>query len=198
MRMGVLALQGGFSEHAACLRRLGAEVVLLRQKHHLNHLDGLIIPGGESTAMATLLKRFDMFDRLKSLLEEGLPVWGTCAGAILLGASPISEAHDALNIVPVRIQRNAYGPQRDSFQADLIQDVAPGSIWRGLFIRAPKIISYDPPVKPLVRLASDRSVVGVQSGRCMLTTFHPELLGLLDLHRYFLTLAGAVSSAEVL
>jgi pyridoxal 5'-phosphate synthase pdxT subunit len=186
MRVGVLALQGGFLEHGQCLEALGHLPVWVRKSSDLNDLNALILPGGESTAMMTLLKRDGLYDILRSKLLAGLPVWGTCAGAILLGQGRINDDNDALSIIPVRLRRNAYGSQQASFHARLVQRVMPDVVWRGVFIRAPQILDFDDSVEPIVWLEQDKTVVAVRQEQAFLSTFHPELTQSCDFHRYFL------------
>jgi 5'-phosphate synthase pdxT subunit len=175
MRIGVLAVQGNFRDHAAVLRRLGAEAVEVRLPEELDGLDGLIIPGGESTAISRLMRLYG--------LEEGLrrfagPVFGTCAGMILLD-------RDHLDLVDVEVDRNAYGRQVASFEADLELegDTAP---LRGVFIRAPRVREVGPDVEVLAEL--DGAPVLLRQGRFLVASFHPELTDDARVHELFLNM----------
>jgi 5'-phosphate synthase pdxT subunit len=173
VKIGILAVQGDFREHAAVLRRLGAEPVEVRKPEQLDDLDGLIIPGGESTAIMRLLRIYG--------LEEGLrrferPVFGTCAGMILLD-------RDHLGLVDVLVRRNAYGRQVASFEADLaLQD----ETVRGVFIRAPRVAEVGPDVEVLVE--HDGEPVLLRDGRFLVASFHPELTDDTRVHELFLEL----------
>jgi pyridoxal 5'-phosphate synthase pdxT subunit len=175
VRIGVLALQGNFREHAAVLRRLGAEVVEVRLPGQLDGLDGLVIPGGESTAIARLMRLYG--------LEEGVrefrgPVFGTCAGMILL-----DRAH--LGLVDLEVERNAYGRQLASFEADL--DLAgEDEPLRGVFIRAPRVADFGDGVEVLAR--HEGAPVLLRDGRYLVASFHPELTDDARVHERFLEL----------
>ncbi len=175
LRIGVLALQGAFREHAGALRTLGADVVEVRLPADLDGLDGLVIPGGESTAIVLLAESYGLDDALRSFAQ---PVLGTCAGAIVLD-------REHLGLADVGVERNAYGRQVKSFEADvrLRDDDAP---LRGVFIRAPRIIDLGAEVEVLGSL--DGEPVLVRDGRLLLATFHPELTDDLRVHDLFLEL----------
>lgn len=191
MRIGVLAVQGAVSEHIEmtlkALRELkvDGEVFPLRKREDLQSLRGLIIPGGESTTIFKLLSRDGLFDILKELISNGLPVMGTCAGVIML-AKEIEggiEGQRSFSALDVKVSRNAYGRQVDSFEAPLRLsfDDKP---FKGVFIRAPRISSFSDGVKPIAFLNDE--VVGVEQGSLIGLTFHPELTDDTRLHRYFL------------
>jgi 5'-phosphate synthase pdxT subunit len=175
LRIGVLAVQGNFREHAAVLRRLGAEAVEVRKPDQLEGLDGLIVPGGESTAIARLMRLYGLEDALRRF--QG-PVFGTCAGLILLG-------RDRLGLVDVAVARNAYGRQVASFEADLELEGEEEPL-RGVFIRAPRVAGVGPAVEVLAEL--DGEPVLLRQGRFLVATFHPELTDDTRVHERFLDL----------
>jgi 5'-phosphate synthase pdxT subunit len=178
--VGVLALQGDFAEHLEVLRSCGYPAATVRSCDDLENVNALIIPGGESTTILKLIDRFEMRDALVKRIEHGMPVFGTCAGAIVL-ARRVSDGERPLGVVNVQIERNAYGRQRDSFEADI--DVAElGATVRGVFIRAPVITD---PGSSTVMAEWTRRPVLVRSGSLLLATFHPELAGEDRVHRYF-------------
>lgn len=192
MKIGVLALQGDFAEHVAMLRRIGAEAVEVRLPAHLEGLDGLIIPGGESTTIGKLATAYGLMEPLRQFGNEKA-IWGTCAGAIFLS----KEAHrpqPLLNLIDIIVERNAFGRQVASFEIDLdvpaLESIQPqGGLYHAVFIRAPLIEAVRPPAYSLVALPDGR-IVAAQQGRLLATSFHPELTLDERFHRYFLTLAG--------
>jgi 5'-phosphate synthase pdxT subunit len=175
VRIGVLAVQGDFREHAAMLRRLGAEVVEVRKPEQLAGLDGLVVPGGESTAFMRLMRLYGLDEALRGF--EG-PVFGTCAGMIVL-----SRSH--LGLVDVGVRRNAFGRQVASFEADLDVDGVEGPV-RGVFIRAPWIEDVGPAVEVLAEV--DGHPVLARQGRFLVASFHPELTDDTRVHEKFLEL----------
>ena len=183
MRIGVLALQGNFREHAAVLRRLGADVVEVRKPEQLAGLDGLVIPGGESTAIARLSQVYGLEDAIRRFAG---PILGTCAGMILL-------ARDHLGLVDLSVERNAYGRQVASFEADLdlAGDERP---LRGVFIRAPRVRDHAPDVDVLATL--DGEPVLLCQGRLLVSSFHPELTDDTRVHERFLELVKEARSAR--
>jgi 5'-phosphate synthase pdxT subunit len=180
VRIGVLAVQGNFREHAAMLRRLGAEVVEVRKPEQLDGLDGLIIPGGESTAIGRLIQLYALEEAIERFAR---PVFGTCAGMILL-----DRRH--LGLVDVEIERNAYGRQVASFEADLELEDG-GEPLRGVFIRAPRVVEAGPDVEVLAEL--DGEPVLLRDGRFLVASFHPELTGDTRVHERFLEMVGEVT-----
>jgi pyridoxal 5'-phosphate synthase pdxT subunit len=175
LRIGVLAVQGNFREHAAVLRRLGAEPVEVRKAEELDGLDGLIIPGGESTAITRLMRLYGIEDAIRRFRG---PVFGTCAGMILLD-------RDHLGLVDVSVSRNAYGRQVASFEADLELAGEPEPL-RGVFIRAPRVAEAGPEVEVLA--AHDGEPVLLRDGRFLVASFHPELTDDTRVHERFLQL----------
>jgi 5'-phosphate synthase pdxT subunit len=192
MKVGVLALQGAFREHREVLDALGVEVVEVRTAAELGALDALILPGGESTTMSQLLDSSGVRAPLAELLADGLPVFGTCAGMILLAREVVDGRPDqeSFGAIDVAVRRNAYGRQRDSFEASLdvsglAGDGLVGGAFPGVFIRAPRIESVGERVEVLA-LHDDAPVLARQ-GAVFVASFHPELSGDLRLHEFFLT-----------
>ena len=188
MKIGVLALQGAFAEHIVMLKKLGAETAEIRLPTQLADLDGLIIPGGESTTMGKLMVDYDLLEPLR---EFGLAhaMWGTCAGAILL-AKDAHREQPLLNLMDITVERNAFGRQVDSFEAAL--DISAlkqneSGPFHAVFIRAPIIESVQGEAKALVTLPDGR-IVAAQDGHLLATSFHPELTGDTRFHEYFLSL----------
>lgn len=184
-RVGVLALQGAFREHIMMLEALGADAVPVRLPGQLADLAGLIIPGGESTAISKLMDTSGFFESIKQRHEAGVAIWGTCAGAILL-AKDVLDAVDGqctLGLMDVSVRRNAFGRQVDSFEADLHIRGGIGR-FRGVFIRAPWIEKVGKGVKVFAEHSGH--IVAARQGKMFATVFHPELTGDTRLHRYFL------------
>lgn len=191
MRIGVLALQGDFQEHIAMLRRIGVETREVRLPEHLEGLDGLILPGGESTTIGKLAVAYRLDEAILSLAREGKPIWGTCAGLILLARNALGGVPNQplLGLLDVVVVRNGFGRQLDSFEADLEVERLGPPPFRGVFIRAPYVQEWGPEVEVLARLEDGR-VVAVQQGRLLGTAFHPELTEDERFHRYFLEMTG--------
>lgn len=191
MRIGVLALQGAFVEHEQALRRVGAEPVEVRLPRDLERLDGLIIPGGESTTIGKLAAQYGLIEPIAAMAAQGKPIWGTCAGMILL-ARDTGRDQPLLRLMDVTVQRNAFGRQVDSFETDLDIPTLDGGQNRepfhAIFIRAPILQSAGPEVKVLARL-DDGRIVAAQQDHLLVTCFHPELSGDDRFHRYLLSLA---------
>lgn len=189
MRIGVLALQGDFREHICILRRLGAEANEVRLPQHLAGLDGLILPGGESTTIGKLAAEYQLLDPLCEYASAGLPMWGTCAGLILL-ARDVGHEQPLIGALDVEVKRNAFGRQVDSFETDLMVSALtePERPFRAVFIRAPLISNVGPDVKVLANLEETDGIVAVQQGHLLGTAFHPELTNDERFHQYFLAL----------
>lgn len=183
-QIGVLALQGDFQEHVKALEVIGAQPVEVRLAHQLDNLDGLIIPGGESTTLRKLADAYGMMDPLRRF-GVARPIWGTCAGAILL-ARHIEGQEAHLGLMDITVRRNAFGRQIDSFVANVVidDDEVP---FPAVFIRAPIIVSVEPGVTVLARL-SDNQIVAVQQDHLLATSFHPELTRDVRFHQRFLNL----------
>lgn len=188
MRIGVLALQGAFIEHERRVAELGARPFEIRERRDLDaSLDGLILPGGESTVQGKLLRELGLFDPLREKIASGLPTLGTCAGLILLAKAIKDDPIVHFGVLDVTVERNAYGRQLGSFHAEAPLDG--GTPIPLTFIRAPKIVACGPGVKPLVVL--DETPVAVRQGNLVAAAFHPELDADLALHQLFLNLASA-------
>lgn len=185
-KVGVLALQGAFREHAEVLGALGADAVAVRTPEELGGLDALILPGGESTTMTRLLHTSGLREPLQCALSDGLPVLATCAGLILCARTVLDGRADQvpLGVLDVAVRRNGYGRQRDSFEAPLTVTALAGDPFLGVFIRAPIVESVGNAVDVLA--AWDGRAVAVRQGPIWATTFHPELSGDLRLHELFL------------
>ena len=185
-KVGVLALQGPARLHARALAELGAEPVEVRTPAHLVGVDALVIPGGESTTLSLLLDSSGLRGALEDRVADGLPVLGTCAGMIMCAAAVLGGQVDqhSLGIVDIDVRRNAFGRQRDSFEADLDVEGLPGGPFPAVFIRAPVVARSGPGVEVLARLAE--GPVLCRSGAVVVAAFHPELGGDLRLHQSFL------------
>lgn len=183
-RIGVLALQGAFAEHCRALEALGCTACEVRRVEELEDLDGLIIPGGESTTIGSLLVKWGLMEALKEKIIAGLPVYGTCAGLILLAKEIAGSAQPRLGVMDIQVLRNGYGRQVDSFEADLDIAVLGPEPFVGVFIRAPIIQEVGPGVEVLAEW--EGYPVLVRQGKLLASTFHPELTNDLRLHRYFL------------
>lgn len=192
MKIGVLALQGDFAEHISMLKKLGVETAEVRLPKHLDGLDGLIIPGGESTTIGKLAVAYDLLDPLKEF-GKTRAIWGTCAGAIFL-SKDIGRDQPLLGLMDIKVQRNAFGRQVDSFETDLEIDElykATGTEhpYHAVFIRAPIIETVGKKVKVLSALEDGR-IVAAQEGHLLATSFHPELTEDTRFHEYFISLAS--------
>lgn len=187
MKIGVLALQGAFAEHIRVLTSLGAECVELRQRKDLEQeLDGIVLPGGESTVQGKLLKELVMFESIKKMIEDGIPVLATCAGMILLAEKIEGQDEVYLQTLPVTVKRNAYGRQLDSFYTEETFDGL-GKVPMS-FIRAPYITKVEDGVRILSKV--DGNVVGVQYKNQIAVSFHPELDADMRVHEWFCKMCG--------
>lgn len=193
MIIAVLALQGAFIEHENTLYKLGVKSFQIRKKSDLNqHFDGLIIPGGESTVMAKLLRELDLFDNLKKKIEQGLPVFGTCAGLILLASKIADDETVHFGTLPITVLRNAYGRQLGSFSTEGIVDGI-GKIPMK-FIRAPYVKSVSKDTKILATV--DGKIVAVQYNNQLGVAFHPELTNNTKMHQYFIDIIKAKNKSK--
>jgi pyridoxal 5'-phosphate synthase pdxT subunit len=199
-RIGVLALQGDFREHMRAIERLGALAHAVRLPEHLQDVDGVIVPGGESTVMGKLMVEYGLDQPLRAIIASGTPVWGTCAGMILLARETDNAlaGQPLLAAMHVRVVRNAFGSQRESFEADVNVPALGKEPFHAVFIRAPAVERFDDGVEVLARLDNHKSetdgvIVAVREGSLLATAFHPEVTGDLRFHDYFL---GMVNSAK--
>jgi len=184
-RIGVLALQGDFAEHIGVLKALGVDCLEVRLSKDLDGIDGLIIPGGESTTMVHIMKAFDMTAKLKSMIRQGVPTWGTCAGMIVLARELTDSRPEPLGMIDIKVKRNAYGSQIDSFEADIYPTLWPDDPFRAVFIRAPAMEDIGAGVIPLAYLGYD-NVVAAREANVLVTSFHPELTKDDRFHSYFI------------
>jgi len=192
IRIGVLALQGDFREHIQVLNKLGIEAREVRRPEHLEGLDGLIIPGGESTTIGRLAVKYELLGPIRRMGEDGFPIWGTCAGMILLAKDIGGLDQPLIGLMDMRVRRNAFGRQVDSFETDIVVPAlevistpeAKGKPFRAVFIRAPLIESVGNEVEVLVQL-DDGTIVAARQGNLLATAFHPELTDDDRFHRYF-------------
>ena len=192
-KIGVLALQGDFREHRETMERLRVATREVRLPRDLDGLDGLIIPGGESTTIARLMRSSGLLEPLQTLAREGFPMWGTCAGMILLAKRLDETGIPALQAMDITVRRNAFGRQVDSFEADLSFPALGDVPFHAVFIRAPIIEDVGPGVEVLARLTDGTAVAALQA--CLLATaFHPELTPDTRLHQFFLNLASTPPS----
>jgi len=186
-RIGVLALQGGVREHLDVLRRLGADAAPVRRAQELRDLDGLVIPGGESSVIDKLSRLFGLAEPLRAAIAGGLPVYGTCAGLILLAdrIDDASPGQRSLGGLDATVRRNAFGGQRDSFETDLMMPAVSERPVRAVFIRAPVVLAVGAGVEVLGALP-DGEIVAVRQGPLLGTSFHPEVTADRRMHAYFL------------
>lgn len=193
VRVGVLALQGDFREHARVLASLGADVALVRRAEDLDGIAGLVIPGGESTVMDKLARTFGVFEPLRARIASGMPVYGTCAGLIMLADRIVDgiEGQQTLGGLDITVRRNAFGSQNQSFETDLDIPALGERPVHAVFIRGPVVDAVGPAATPLATL-SDGRVVAVEQGNLLGTSFHPEITGEHRFHEYFL---GKVAAA---
>ena len=193
LTVGILALQGDYTPHRTAVERLGYRSLLVRYPEQLDRLDRLIIPGGESTTIGKLLLRWGFVDALRARVSEGLPVWGTCAGAILLAHKIEGPQPPALGLMDITVRRNAYGRQVDSFEADIgVRGLA--APVRGVFIRAPVIAEVGPRVEILA--THEGHIVAARQEHLLATTFHPELTSDGRLHAMFVERTGLPQTTE--
>jgi 5'-phosphate synthase pdxT subunit len=193
--IGVLALQGDVREHLRVLAAVGADARPVRTLAELEQVDGLVVPGGESTVIGKLAARYGLLGPLRELAGGGLPVLGTCAGMIFLARQVEGPPQDLLGVLDVRVRRNAFGRQVASFEAEVEVKGVDGGPLRAAFIRAPWVAEAGPEVEVLAEL--DGKVVAVRQGNLLATAFHPELTGELRLHRWFVDLARAAEDRGV-
>jgi len=191
VRIGVLALQGAVAEHIRCIEACGAEGVAIKRAHQLDEIDGLIIPGGESTTIGKLMKEYDFIDAIRAFSAARKPIFGTCAGLIVIAQRITGQDWAHLGLMDITVSRNAFGRQRESFETDLDVKGIEGKV-RAVFIRAPLITETGPDVDILS--AYNGQVVAARQGHLLATSFHPELTDDTRLHAYFLDMIQAGST----
>jgi 5'-phosphate synthase pdxT subunit len=184
MKIGVLAIQGGVSEHIKHLKALDVATVEVKNSSDLEDLDGLILPGGESTAISKILKERNMLDILKNKILSGLPVWGTCAGMILLSKDLKDSSVFNIGVMDIKVKRNAYGSQLDSFETNAVISKISDKPIPLVFIRAPYIACVGDNVDILLEV--NGNIVAAKQNNMVATSFHPELTKNLEFHKYFL------------
>jgi 5'-phosphate synthase pdxT subunit len=185
MKIGVLAAQGAFAEHITILNRLDVEAVPVRLPEELNGVDGLIIPGGESTAVSRLIEAYALNNRIRSMTKDGMALFGTCTGMILMSTGISNNGVASMGLMDVKVKRNAFGRQRESFEIELAIPVLGNELFPAVFIRAPVIQNAGGGVEVLARM-KDGTIVAARQNRMLATAFHPELTDDLRFHRYFL------------
>jgi 5'-phosphate synthase pdxT subunit len=195
MQIGILALQGDFQKHGEHLRRLGREPLYVRSPDDLLEIDGLIIPGGESTTIGKLILDFGLNGPLEKRVADGMPLFGTCAGLILMAREIEGRHQYKLNALDVTVQRNAYGRQVESFESRMQSDLFGEMELEGVFIRAPRILRSGPTVEILARFEDDP--VLVREGTNLAASFHPELTENLEIHSYFLDMVESRQEIHV-
>lgn len=186
--IGILALQGDFAEHAQMLRQLGAETRLVRRAEEIEQLDGLVIPGGESTTIARLTERADdtIFDTIVRRAQSGMPIYGTCMGSIFLAREIEGSSQGRLALMDIKVRRNAFGPQKFSSEREVEIPALGSEPFNVVFIRAPIIVSCAPDVQILARV--EEGIVMARQGNLLVTSFHPEITEDTRVHQYFLTM----------
>lgn len=186
MKIGVLALQGGVIEHINCLKGLDCETIEVRKPEELNDLDGIILPGGESTTIGKLIKKSGILDKLKEKIINGFPVWGTCAGMILLAKNIENDEARHMQVMDITVKRNAYGSQVNSFSLQKMIDEVCSEEIPLVFIRAPYITEVGNNVQVLCKV--NENIVAVRQANMLATSFHPELTDNLEFHKYFVNI----------
>ncbi|MBX9970938.1 pyridoxal 5'-phosphate synthase glutaminase subunit PdxT [Priestia aryabhattai] len=194
VKVGVLGLQGAFREHAQALEAADAEAIIIKKVEQLDEIDGLILPGGESTAMRRLIDKYDFMEPLRQFAQAGKPVFGTCAGLILLAGQIVDREEPHLGVMDITVARNSFGRQRDSFEAALnIKDI--GEDFIGVFIRAPHIVEVGENVEVLA-MHNDR-IVAARQGQFLGCSFHPELTDDARMAQYFVAMVEEASKKPV-
>lgn len=183
MKIGVLALQGAVKEHINMIEKAGAEGIAIKRIEQLPKIDGIIIPGGESTTIGKLMRTYEFIDALQQFSQQGKPIFGTCAGLIVLAKHIVGQTENHLGLMDIVVARNAFGRQRESFEVDLVFNGIKDEI-RAVFIRAPLIESVGPEVTVLSEYNGD--IVAAREGHLLAASFHPELTDDYRLHAYFL------------
>lgn len=186
MKIGVLALQGAFREHCWMLERCGATAVEIRKPEDLDDVAGLVIPGGESTTIGKLMVQWGLMEKIKTRVSQGMAVYGTCAGMIMLAKEIIDSDQPRLGLMDVAVRRNAFGRQRESFEASMLVPEFGEEPVQAVFIRAPYIEQADENVK-IMAMVNDKIVIARQ-GKMLVTAFHPELTDDDRIHKYFISM----------
>lgn len=189
MKIGVLALQGAFVEHIAMLRRLGVEAIPVRLPESLDGLDGIVIPGGESTTIGKLMETYGLLEPLRRTIEAGTPVYGTCAGMILLARDIGTDAQPILGEMDIVVKRNAFGRQLDSFEQEIAVPALGDEPFHAVFIRAPAIEQVGAGAQELAHL-DDGTIVAARQDTMLATAFHPELSGDTRMHELFISMCA--------
>jgi 5'-phosphate synthase pdxT subunit len=191
MKIGVLALQGAVAEHLRALQRVGADATAIKKKEQLDEIDGIIIPGGESTTIGKLMRTYDFMDALQEFSRRGKPIFGTCAGMIVLAKQIVGQSDAHLKLMDMKVARNAFGRQRESFETDLDVKEIEGKV-RAVFIRAPLIEEVGPQVQVLAE--HQGQIVAARQGHLLAVSFHPELTGDDRMHAYFVGMAKGLGN----
>jgi 5'-phosphate synthase pdxT subunit len=194
MKIGVLASQGAFSEHITTLEKLETEAVPVRLPRELKGLDGLIIPGGESTTISRLMIAYDLMEKIGGLAAEGMPLFGTCAGMILMAKHVSGNSVPTLGLMDITVSRNAFGRQVDSFETDLAIASLGKEPFHAVFIRAPLIERVAKNVEILAKL-KDGTIVAARQAKLLVAAFHPELTDDTRFHQYFLNIVAGKKEA---
>jgi len=184
VKIGVLDLQGAVIEHVKALEACGCEVERIKTVDQLEHIDGLVLPGGESTTIGKLMDKYGFQEAIARRAREGMPIYGTCAGMILLAKEAVESEQPLLSLMDITVQRNGFGRQVDSFEADLQLAGIEGGPYKAVFIRAPYIQSVRDGVDILATFQD--KIVMARQGNCLVSAFHPELTDDLRVHQYFL------------
>ncbi|GAW93641.1 pyridoxal 5'-phosphate synthase glutaminase subunit PdxT [Calderihabitans maritimus] len=192
MLIGVLALQGAFREHRMAIKECGVDSIEVRKRQELEQVDGLIIPGGESTTMGRLLIDYDLMEPIQKKAAAGMPIYGTCAGLVLLAKEIEGSNQPRLGLMEMEVKRNAFGRQVDSFEADLQIPALGDTPFRGVFIRAPYITRVGPEIEVLAKY--DDKIIFARQGQFLASAFHPELTKDLRIHKYFLKMVEEATS----
>lgn len=195
LTIGVLALQGDFADHIAAIEKCGATAREVRTSRQLDGIDGLIIPGGESTAVARIAGEDPdhIFDAIKKRIDSGMPVYGTCMGSIVLAKQIDGSSQGRLAVMDIKVRRNAFGPQRNSFETALDITGLPGQPFPAIFIRAPVITSFGSGVQVLASVKE--GTVMAKQGHILVTAFHPEITDDLRVHQFFINMIDEANSA---
>jgi 5'-phosphate synthase pdxT subunit len=189
MKIGILASQGAFIEHITLLKKLDTEAVPVRLPGELKGLDGLIIPGGESTTISLLMNAYDLMEEVGALAKKGLPLFGTCAGMIMMAKHISGNGAPSMELMDITVKRNAFGRQVDSFETEIYIPALGETPFPAVFIRAPVIEKCAKGVETLARL-SDGKIVAAREGKMLATAFHPELTDDTRFHQYFLDIVS--------